>query len=91
FGRKRTTSGLLLLGGLSGLVVAAAEISDLDIKDQLINGFALAAKLCVASGWASLMLLTTETYPTVVRNIGFGLHNSISRVGAMIAPKIVYL
>ncbi|XP_060063863.1 solute carrier family 22 member 21-like [Ylistrum balloti] len=90
-GRQKSAFVLLLMGGLSGIVVAAAEISDLNIKHQLINGFALTAKLCVATGWASLMLLTTETYPTVVRNIGFGLHNSISRVGAMVAPKIVYL
>ncbi|XP_060063859.1 organic cation/carnitine transporter 2-like [Ylistrum balloti] len=91
FGRQKTAFALFLLGGLSGIVVAAVEISDLDMKDQLINGFALTAKLCVATGWASLSLLTTETYPTVVRNIGYGLHNSISRVGAMVAPKIVYL
>ncbi|XP_033760155.1 solute carrier family 22 member 5-like [Pecten maximus] len=91
FGRQKTAFALLLIGGLSGVVVAAVEISDLDEKDQLMNAFALTAKLCVASGWSALMLLTTETYPTVVRNIGFGLNNSISRVGAMIAPKIIYL
>ncbi|XP_069105025.1 solute carrier family 22 member 21-like [Argopecten irradians] len=90
-GRRRTAIALLALGGLAGFMVAAAEISDWSVKGQLMNGFALTAKLCVASGWAALMLLTTETYPTVVRNIGYGLHNSISRVGAMVAPKVIYL
>jgi hypothetical protein len=42
------------------------DIGDSD-KGNLINGFALTAKLCVACGWASLMLLTSESYPTVVR------------------------
>lgn len=91
FGRQKTTVVLLILGGLTGFVVAGAELSDLEIKGRLMNGFALTAKLCVASGWASLSLLTTESYPTVIRNIGYGLQNSFSRVGAMIAPKIIYL
>jgi len=42
------------------------DIGDSD-KGNLINGFALTAKLCVSCGWASLMLLTSESYPTVVR------------------------
>ncbi len=42
------------------------DINDSD-KGNLINGFAFTAKLCVSCGWASLMLLTSESYPTVVR------------------------
>ncbi|XP_076109312.1 solute carrier family 22 member 21-like [Mytilus galloprovincialis] len=37
------------------------------------------------------MLLTSESFPTVVRNIGYGIQNSVSRIGAMIAPQIVYV
>ncbi|CAG2187838.1 OCTN [Mytilus edulis] len=60
-------------------------------KDGLINGFAMATKLFLAAGWCALMLLTTESFPTVVRNMGYGIQNSVTRVGSMVAPQIVYL
>ncbi|XP_069110508.1 organic cation transporter protein-like [Argopecten irradians] len=90
-GRKPTALGFLTIASISSLVVAVAQITDLEIKHQLMNYFALAAKLCVAAAWSTLMLLTTENFPTVVRNIGFGLQCSVSRVGGMVAPQAVYL
>ncbi|XP_033759436.1 solute carrier family 22 member 6-A-like [Pecten maximus] len=61
------------------------------MKDTLINWFALASKMGVGVGWGTLIILSTETYPTVVRNIGYGMLNSFARIGAMVAPQIVYL
>ncbi|XP_033761809.1 solute carrier family 22 member 21-like [Pecten maximus] len=90
-GRKPTALGFLMISSISSVVVAVTQITDLEIKHELMNGFALAAKLGVAAAWSALMLLTTENYPTVVRNIGFGLQCSISRVGGMVAPQAVYL
>lgn len=62
---------------------------DSGLQKTLINGFALAAKFGVSASWAAIMAFTTEVYPTVVRNIGYGTQNSISRIGALIAPQLV--
>ncbi|XP_060065283.1 solute carrier family 22 member 21-like [Ylistrum balloti] len=91
FGRKCTAFGFFTISSLSSIVVAVTQITDIELKHQLMNGFAMAAKMGVAAGWSALMLLTTENYPTVVRNIGFGLQCSVSRVGGMVAPLVVYL
>ncbi|XP_060063907.1 solute carrier family 22 member 6-A-like [Ylistrum balloti] len=91
FGRKWVTIVLLLSAGVTGFVVAVLQISDLEMKDALINWFALASKMSVGVGWGTLIILSTETYPTVVRNIGYGMLNSFARIGAMAAPQIVYL
>ncbi|OWF39254.1 solute carrier family 22 member 6-A-like [Mizuhopecten yessoensis] len=91
FGRKWVTIVLLLAAGITGFVVAALQISDLEMKNSLINGFALASKMSVGVGWGTMIILSTESYPTVVRNIGIGMLNFFARVGALIAPQLVYL
>ncbi|CAC5421189.1 SLC22A4_5 [Mytilus coruscus] len=90
-GRKWTTFMFLVLATVSGTVVGVVQMIDIPAKDGLINGFAMATKLFLAAGWCALMLLTTESFPTVVRNMGYGIQNSVTRVGSMVAPQIVYL
>ncbi|XP_063443225.1 solute carrier family 22 member 21-like [Mytilus trossulus] len=90
-GRKWTTFMFLVLATVSGTVVGVVQMVDIPAKDGLINGFAMATKLFLAAGWCALMLLTTESFPTVVRNMGYGIQNSVTRVGSMVAPQIVYL
>ncbi|XP_063442534.1 solute carrier family 22 member 21-like [Mytilus trossulus] len=80
-----------IIASLAGVAVGVIQLLEIPNKGHLINGFALTSKLGVAAGWASLMLLTSESFPTVVRNIGYGIQNSVSRIGAMIAPQIVYV
>ncbi|CAG2232018.1 OCTN [Mytilus edulis] len=89
-GRKRTTFIFFAVAGITGIVVGILQFLDLNNKGQLVNGFAFTSKMCVNSGWISLIILTSEIYPTVVRNVGFGLNNSIARVGAMTAPQLVF-
>ncbi|XP_076083222.1 solute carrier family 22 member 6-A-like isoform X3 [Mytilus galloprovincialis] len=89
-GRKRTTFIFFAVAGITGIVVGILQFLDLNNKGQLVNGFAFTSKMCVNSGWISLIILTSEIYPTVVRNVGFGLNNSVARVGAMTAPQLVF-
>ncbi|CAC5421931.1 SLC22A4_5 [Mytilus coruscus] len=89
-GRKWTTLVLFLIGGLTGITVGVFQFIDIPNKGQLVNGFALASKVCVATGWYGLWILTSESYPTVVRNVGLGVNNAVARVGAMIAPQLVF-
>ncbi|XP_048746739.2 organic cation transporter protein-like [Ostrea edulis] len=90
-GRRWTCLGYFVIGSLSSLGVAISQMIDVDkdLQGSLINGFALAAKFGVSAAWASIMTFTTEIYPTVVRNLGYGTQNSISRVGALIAPQLI--
>ncbi|XP_033761146.1 solute carrier family 22 member 6-A-like [Pecten maximus] len=90
-GRRLTCLMFFVVGGLAGIVVAVVEVSDVQQKDVIINGFALTCKLSVGAAWTSLIVFTAETYPTVVRNIGNGLQNSLSRLGGMVSPLIVYV
>ncbi|VDI56472.1 MFS transporter, OCT family, solute carrier family 22 (organic cation transporter), member 4/5 [Mytilus galloprovincialis] len=90
-GRKWTTFMFFLFVAATGTTVGIVQIIATQYKFGLINGFALASKLGVGAGWACLMLLTTESYPTVVRNIGYGIQNTVARIGAMVAPQIVYV
>ncbi|XP_060063906.1 solute carrier family 22 member 6-like [Ylistrum balloti] len=90
-GRRPLAVALYALGGLTGLAVAAIEISDIADKETMRTVFALITKVAVVMAWSGLQLLTSESYPTVVRNIGYGLQSAVARTGSMLAPKIVYL
>lgn len=90
-GRKWTCCLFYMIAALGGLAVGVVQVLNPANSSVIINGCAMVAKLGVAAAWAALMTFTTETYPTVVRNIGYGCANSISRVGAMVAPQIVQL
>ncbi|XP_048746993.2 solute carrier family 22 member 4-like [Ostrea edulis] len=92
-GRRWTCLGYFVIGSVACLGVAISQMIDVDedLQKSLINGFALAAKFGVSASWAAIIAFTTEVYPTVVRNIGYGTQNSISRIGALIAPQLVVL
>ena len=51
----------------------------------------IAGKLCVSSGFEVLYLLSSELFPTVVRNVGMGASSACARAGSMVAPYIVQL
>ncbi|XP_071151538.1 organic anion transporter 3-like isoform X2 [Mytilus edulis] len=65
-------------------------ITDIKDKAAFVTVFALISKSCVTTGWMSLMLLTAELYPTVVRNIGSGIHNATGGIGTMVAPMVIF-
>ncbi|XP_061184984.1 solute carrier family 22 member 4-like [Saccostrea echinata] len=90
-GRRWTCFMFYMVAAVGGIAVGTVQVLNPTNSSTIINGCAMVAKLGVAAAWASLMTFTTETYPTVVRNIGYGCANSISRVGAMAAPQIVQL
>ncbi|XP_060073041.1 solute carrier family 22 member 6-B-like [Ylistrum balloti] len=90
-GRRLTCLLFFVIGGVAGIVVAVVEVVDVEDKAVVISGFALTCKLSVGAAWTSLIVFTAETYPTVVRNIGNGLQNSLSRLGGMVSPLIIYV
>ncbi|XP_062616417.1 solute carrier family 22 member 4-like, partial [Saccostrea cucullata] len=90
-GRRWTCFMFYLIAAGGGSTVGSIQIFDAVNSPVVINLFAMMAKLGVAAAWAALKTFTTETYPTVVRNIGYGCAISISGVGAMVAPQIVQM
>ncbi|XP_061184985.1 organic anion transporter 3-like [Saccostrea echinata] len=90
-GRRWTCFMFYMVAAVGGSAVGFVQVLDPTNSHAIINVFAMMAKLGVAAAWAALKTFTTETYPTVVRNIGYGCANSISGVGAMVAPQIVQM
>ena len=52
---------------------------------------AMVGKAGISGGWAALQVFSAELFPTVVRNIGVGTCSFSARIGAIVAPQIVYL
>jgi len=65
--------------------------SDTPLKGSLTNGFALFASLGIGMAWGPVQIHTQELYPTVIRSLGYGSQNTISRIGAIIGPQLAYL
>ncbi|XP_060567569.1 organic cation transporter protein-like [Ruditapes philippinarum] len=92
FGRKSTSILMYLICAVSALMVAIANrFEETSSRNTLINVTALLALTAINCSWSPVQTLTIENYPTVVRNLGFGLHNTISRIGAIIGPQLVFL
>ncbi|VDI16968.1 Hypothetical predicted protein [Mytilus galloprovincialis] len=89
-GRRWTTSMFYIIGGCSGMIVGILQALDLENKEIFVTIFALPSKAFVTAGWVSVMLITAEIYPTVVRNIGSGLLNAASGIGIMVAPIVSF-
>ena len=47
----------------------------------------LVAKLFISAGTSTIILFTIETFPTVIRNLAYGLANFSFRVGGALAPQ----
>ncbi|XP_067684295.1 solute carrier family 22 member 6-A-like isoform X2 [Haliotis asinina] len=52
----------------------------------LATVFAFVGKVFIGATFVSLLLFTTEVYPTNVRNIGLGINSTTGRIGSLLAP-----
>ena len=57
----------------------------------LLITLSVIGKLCIGSGFEVLYIISSELFPTVVRNAGLGSSSACARVGSMLAPYIVQL
>lgn len=53
---------------------------------SLLMAFAVISKFSLSVSFASIYLLSSEVYPTVVRNVGLGSCSMMGRIGAIVAP-----
>ncbi|KAK6195569.1 hypothetical protein SNE40_000973 [Patella caerulea] len=90
-GRRYTCVFALFLAASSCIAaLIAQEVNDVS-KSPFITGVSLLAKILTGGSWVALILLTNESYPTVIRYLGYGASNTMARIGGILAPFIFSL
>nr|XP_033811623.1 solute carrier family 22 member 6-A-like [Geotrypetes seraphini] len=83
-GRRITLNASLILASLAILANIFVP-KDMHI---LRTSLAVFGKGCLASSFNCVFLYTTELYPTVIRQSGLGLGQTMARVGGIVAPIV---
>uniref|UniRef100_A0A670YT70 Major facilitator superfamily (MFS) profile domain-containing protein n=1 Tax=Pseudonaja textilis TaxID=8673 RepID=A0A670YT70_PSETE len=83
-GRRFTQAVTLILAGLSIL----ANIFIPQDMQTLRTTVAVFGKGCLGTSFNCIYLYTGELYPTVLRQTGMGLGNTMARLGGIVAPVV---
>ncbi|XP_030649522.1 solute carrier family 22 member 5-like [Chanos chanos] len=80
-------SSTLLLGGAVILLIhlVPLDIPELAIFLEMVGKFGITAAFCV------VYAVTSELFPTVIRNMAMGTCSMAARIGTIISPFIIYL
>ncbi|XP_023221479.1 solute carrier family 22 member 5-like [Centruroides sculpturatus] len=81
-GRRYTLIVSMAGSGLMYLLAIAVQSG----YPIILIAFTVISRFCTTISLSSLNLFATETYPTVVRNVGIGLLSMMGRVGSLAAP-----
>ncbi|XP_028406997.1 organic cation transporter protein-like isoform X2 [Dendronephthya gigantea] len=90
-GRKRSVFYCMTLSGAACLACLFVQTGGLSSYSPLVTATAVLGKFGIAASFSILHIFSAELFPTVVRNIGLGLCSMAARVGAIVAPMIVFL
>ncbi|NXG98711.1 S226B protein, partial [Loxia leucoptera] len=80
---RRFTQAITLI--LAGLAILANVLVPRDLR-TLRTALAVFGKGCLAASFNCVFLYTGELYPTVIRQTGMGMANTMSRLGSIMAP-----
>ncbi|XP_075583244.1 solute carrier family 22 member 6-B-like [Pelecanus crispus] len=83
-GRRFTQSVALILAGLA---ILGNTLVPRDLR-TLRTALAVFGKGCLAASFNCVFLYTGELYPTVIRQTGMGLANTMARLGSITAPLV---
>ncbi|XP_071085687.1 solute carrier family 22 member 15-like [Haliotis cracherodii] len=89
FGRRWTSFMFFVIAvsGAFGVAITTRTVSG-EKQGIIINVLAMGTKIGVGAAWCAVQLWSSETYPTVTRNLGYGAANTTARIGGMVAPFI---
>ncbi|CAK8690866.1 unnamed protein product [Clavelina lepadiformis] len=86
-GRKQLVIGTILVSGVAcGLVPFLREVSV-----PLSIAMAMVGKFGVAASFDVVYIYCAELFPTVIRNTSVGFGSTSARIGAAVAPYLIYL
>ncbi|KAM6995809.1 uncharacterized protein RBU47_014027 [Passerculus sandwichensis] len=83
-GRRFTQAAALILAGLA---ILGNVLVPRDLR-TLRTALAVFGKGCLAASFNCVFLYTGELYPTVIRQTGMGMANTMSRLGSIMAPLV---
>nr|XP_014340231.1 PREDICTED: solute carrier family 22 member 21-like [Latimeria chalumnae] len=87
-GMRRTASASALL--LGGTVLLLIQVVPSDLNAIIIT-LVMVGKLGVGVAFSVAYIYTAELYPTVVRNMGFGINSMAARIGGIASSYFVYM
>ncbi|XP_064185836.1 solute carrier family 22 member 15-like [Anguilla rostrata] len=85
-GRRGALCGFLWVGGAASLIIALL----LQRQDTrlFVVVTSLLGKAAISSAYSILFIITSELYPTVLRNTRMGVCSMASRIGGLLAPFV---
>ncbi|XP_032229103.1 organic cation transporter protein [Nematostella vectensis] len=87
FGRRIPFFGYMFIAGILCLVIMGIPKANAAI----VAGLAIFGRSLTSCAFNNIYLISSEQFPTVVRNIGMGVGSMCARVGAILSPFIVML
>ncbi|XP_071954784.1 organic cation transporter protein-like [Antedon mediterranea] len=84
FGRGRTISFVMIVGGLACFATVFLE------KGPALMSVAMIGKFCITASFAIIYIFAAEQFPTPVRGVGIGCCSVAARIGGIMAPQILY-
>ncbi|KAK3777153.1 hypothetical protein RRG08_044982 [Elysia crispata] len=92
FGRRTTSISFMALATIASFICVGTHLAAAEsMRGSVSSLLCLIAQLLVSGCWTTATVWVVESYPTVVRSLGFGFSSMSARVGAIIAPFIINL
>ncbi|KAJ8032611.1 Solute carrier family 22 member 5 [Holothuria leucospilota] len=82
FGAALAMTGIIILPYVTGNTV---------VLGSLLTVLAVSGRFCVSLGWQPLILLTSDLFPTSIRNSGTAIVHLFGNFGSLASPLVIYL
>ncbi|KAK7090345.1 hypothetical protein V1264_010154 [Littorina saxatilis] len=89
-GRRWTSFLFFMISCVTAVLVVIVSYVKPD-RGPAVSGLVLLCKVGLGAAWPCMQVFATESFPTVLRSVGYGSCNVSSRLGGIIAPYLVLL
>ncbi|XP_076469494.1 organic cation transporter protein-like isoform X2 [Babylonia areolata] len=90
-GRKRSHCCFMLTAGLACLsTILTVSFGGQELQ-WITTALAMLGKLGISASFTAIYLITAETFPTVIRNLGMGCSSACGRIGSIVSPYVADL